>query len=166
MPVTGVVTDIDGRTLTFVAHFAAPVERVWQVYADPRQLEQVFGPPSHPATFVEHDLRPGGRAHYFMTSPDGRRYFGWWQVLTVDEPRSLSFDDGFATDERFEPSPGMPVSRNVDAFEAEDGGTRATFTSSYESEAGLRTVLDMGVVEGATSAIDQIDGLLASASPA
>ena len=107
MPVTGVVTDIDGRTLTFVAHFAAPVERVWQVYADPRQLEQVFGPPSHPATFVEHDLRPGGHEVVRTTSPDGRRYFGWWQVLTVDEPRSLSFDDGFATDERFEPSPGM-----------------------------------------------------------
>jgi uncharacterized protein YndB with AHSA1/START domain len=35
MPVTDITPDIDARTLTIVADFAAPVERVWQVYADP-----------------------------------------------------------------------------------------------------------------------------------
>ncbi len=61
MPVTDVKTDVDARTLTITARFAAPVERVWQVYADPRQLEKIWGPPGFPATFVDHELRPGGR---------------------------------------------------------------------------------------------------------
>lgn len=160
MPVTSVIKDIDTRTLTISAHFAAPVTRVWQVYADPRQLELVWGPPDYPATFVDHDLRPGGRMTYYMTSPDGERLRGWWQVTAVDEPRSFGFDDGFA-DENFNPNPDLPVSRNVYAFEPRAGGTLATFRSSFESVDALQVVLDMGMEEGATLAINQIDALLA-----
>lgn len=163
MPVTDVSTDLDNLTLTITAEFAAPVERVWQVYADARQLERVWGPPTYPATFVEHDLRPGGRGHYYMTSPEGEKYYGWWAITDVNEPNSFSFDDGFASDDTFEPTPGMPVSKNVYAFETKgDGGTLAVFTSTYESSEGLQKVLEMGMIEGATSAINQIDDLLAA----
>ncbi|HZB42789.1 MAG TPA: SRPBCC domain-containing protein [Ilumatobacter sp.] len=162
MPVTDVTHDLDSRTLTITAEFAAPVERVWQIYADPRQLEKVFGPPTHPATFVEHDLTPGGRAHYFMTSPEGEKFYGWWKVTAVDEPRSFAFDDGFASDDSFTPLDDMPVSHNVYVFESVDKGTRATFTSTYDSTEALEKVLEMGVVEGASSAIDQIDTLVAA----
>jgi uncharacterized protein YndB with AHSA1/START domain len=160
VPVTDVNQDLDTRTLTITAEFAAPMERIWQVYADPRQLEKVFGPPTYPATFVEHDLTPGGRAHYFMTSPEGEKFYGWWKVTAVDEPRSFAFEDGFAADDSFTPLEDMPVSQNVYAFEAIDNGTRATFTSTYDSAEALQKVLEMGVVEGATSAISQIDTLV------
>lgn len=161
MPVTDVTHDLDSRTLVITAEFAAPVERIWQVYADPRQLERVFGPPTHPATFVDHDLSPGGRATYFMTSPEGDRYYGWWLVTAVDEPRSFAFEDGFADDETFAPNPDLPVSKNIYSFEPIDTGTRAVFTATYDSAEALQKVLDMGVVEGASSAIDQIDALVA-----
>src|SRR5690606_14471123 len=96
MPVTDVTTDPDTRTITITAHFAAPVDRVWALYADPRQLEKVWGPPTHPATFVEHALEPGGRMSYYMTGPEGERYGGWWEITEVDKPRSFRFRDGFA----------------------------------------------------------------------
>ena len=89
MPVTDVRHDPDALTLTITADFAAPVERVWQVYADPRQLEKVWGPPTYPATVVDHDLRPGGRITYFMTGPEGDKHAGYWEVTTVDEPGGL-----------------------------------------------------------------------------
>ena len=161
MPVTDVTPDIDARTLTIVADFAAPVERVWQVYADPRQLEKVWGPPTYPATVVDHDLRPGGRMTYYMTSPEGEKFAGYWSITAVDEPRSLEFEDGFA-DLEFTPNPDLPVSTNVYRFTEHDGGTRATYVSTYATAEGLQKVLDMGVVEGATGAINQIDDLLAS----
>jgi uncharacterized protein YndB with AHSA1/START domain len=160
MPVTNVTHDLDTRTLTIVAEFAAPVTRIWEIYADPRQLEQVFGPPTHPATFVEHDLTPGGRAHYFMTSPEGERYYGWWKITEVAEPHRFAFEDGFAADDTFAPLDGLPVSKNVYTFDAIDNGTRATFVSSYATAEDLQKVLDMGVVEGATSAVNQIDALV------
>lgn len=161
MPVTDVRHDLDDLTLTITAEFAAPVERVWQVYADPRQLERVWGPPSYPATIVDHDLRPGGRVTYYMSGPEGEKHCGWWKVDTVDEPREFTFEDGFA-DEDFNPLPDMPVSHNIFTFTDVDGRTRATFVSRYASAEALQQVLDMGVVEGATSAINQIDELLAA----
>jgi len=161
MPVTDVTHDLDTRTLTITAEFAAPVARIWQVYADPRQLEKVWGPPTYPATVVDHALEPGGRVTYYMTGPDGEKFAGYWEISTVDEPRSFAFADGFA-DEDFTPNPELPVSQNVYTFTEHDGGTRATYTSTFESAEGLQQVLDMGVIEGATSAINQIDELLAS----
>ncbi|WP_325048798.1 SRPBCC family protein [Amnibacterium setariae] len=50
MPVLDVEKDLDRLTLTVVAEFAAPVERVWSLYADPRRLERHWGPPGYPAT--------------------------------------------------------------------------------------------------------------------
>jgi uncharacterized protein YndB with AHSA1/START domain len=161
MPVTDVHNDLENATLTIIADFAAPVQRVWQVYADPRQLEKVWGPPEYPATVVDHDLRPGGRMTYFMTGPDGDKHAGYWDIKTVDEPTGFSFDDGFA-DLDFTPNPDLPVSANVFTFADHDGGTRSTFVSTYASAEALQQVLDMGVVEGASSAINQIDALLTS----
>jgi uncharacterized protein YndB with AHSA1/START domain len=159
MPVIDVKPDLDNLSLTITAEFAAPVERVWQIYADPRQLEKVWGPPTFPATFVDHDLTPGGRVTYFMTGPEGEKYAGYWQITAVDEPTSFAFEDGFA-DEEFNPNPELPVSKNVYSFVATETGTRATYVSTYASAEGLQTVLDMGVVEGATLAINQIDAFL------
>jgi uncharacterized protein YndB with AHSA1/START domain len=39
-------------------------------------------------------------------------------------------------------------------------GTRATYTSTYESAEALQQTLDMGMEEGATTALDQVDALL------
>jgi uncharacterized protein YndB with AHSA1/START domain len=160
MPVIDVVKDIDQRTLTITAQFAAPVERVWAIYADPRQLEQVWGPPTYPATFVDHSLAVGGESRYLMTGPDGEKTAGWWRVTAVDEPNSFAFDDGFA-DADLNPLPGWPVSHNQYSFASREGGTRATFHTSYDSAEDLQKVLDWGVEEGATLSINQIDAFLA-----
>ncbi|RYC10999.1 SRPBCC family protein [Nocardioides zhouii] len=162
MPVTDVHHDTDARTLTITADFAAPAERVWEVYADPRQLERVWGPPTYPATFVDHELAPGGRMNYFMTSPEGAKYYGYWTITEVDGPRGFTFDDGFARDETFAPNTDLPVSVNVYTFTETDGGTQATYVSTFATAEALQQVLAMGVVEGASSAINQIDDLLAS----
>ncbi|QIK74966.1 SRPBCC family protein [Nocardioides piscis] len=161
MPVTDVKHDMDNLTLTIVADFAAPPTRIWEVYADPRQLERVWGPPTYPATFVDHSLTPGSRCTYYMTSPEGEKYAGYWDVTETNEPSDFSFDDGFA-DADLNPDPSMPVGRNVYTFTEHAGGTRATYVATYASAEALQKVLDMGMVEGATSAINQIDDLVAS----
>jgi len=161
MPVVDVIHDIEAITLTIVAEFAASPERIWALYADPRQLEKVWGPPSHPATFVDHELKVGSRSTYFMTGPEGEKYHGFWDITAVDEPRGFTFEDGFA-DEDFNPDPNMPMGTCVYTLEAIPSGTRATYVSTYATKEGLETVLAMGVVEGATSAINQIDDLLAA----
>jgi uncharacterized protein YndB with AHSA1/START domain len=43
MSIVSVEKDYDRLRLILVAEFDAPVERVWQLWADPRQLERWWG---------------------------------------------------------------------------------------------------------------------------
>src|SRR4051812_36608666 len=150
MTVVDTTKDVENLTITITSELAAPPERVWQVWADARRLEQWWGPPTWPATFVEHDLVPGGHASYYMTGPDGEKAHGWWRIVAVDEPRSLEFEDGFA-DDSGAPDPSLPVTRATVQLVASDTGTRMTVTSRVESSADLEKLLEMGVLEGMSS---------------
>jgi uncharacterized protein YndB with AHSA1/START domain len=86
MPVVEIRKDPKALTMTVIAQFAAPVERVWAAYADPRQLERFWGPPQWPATFERHDFIVGGRSEYVMTGPDGQQSRGFWEFLSIDPP--------------------------------------------------------------------------------
>jgi uncharacterized protein YndB with AHSA1/START domain len=160
MPVTDVTKDLDALKMTITAEFDAGADRIWEVWSDPRQLERWWGPPRHPATFVDHDLTPGGRATYYMTSPDGRRFHGWWQFEEVDPPRHLRFVDGFADDDG-NPTDDFPTTvANVTIAES-DGTTTMTIESRYASREGMEQVIEMGVEQGITEAVGQIDDVLA-----
>ena len=73
MPITSVASDAKALTLTVVADYPVPVERLWDAYADPRQIEKFWGPAQWPAQFTRHDMSVGGESHYSMTGPDGSR---------------------------------------------------------------------------------------------
>jgi uncharacterized protein YndB with AHSA1/START domain len=165
MPVLDVEKDLDKLTMTVTAEFAADVERVWALYADPRRLERHWGPPGYPATFVQHELVPGARSHYFMTGPDGDRPHGMWIVREVDEPRSFVVDDAFA-DEQGEPNTELGFMRMRADFSPVEHGTRAIFVSTFQSREQLQQMLDMGMEQGLTLAMGQIDALLAEESAA
>ena len=93
MTVNAVRKDPQRLTLTVEAEFDASVERIWQLWADPRKLERWWGPPTYPATFTKHDLAPGSRVEYHMTGPAGDQPHGYWDVLEVEPPRRILFHD-------------------------------------------------------------------------
>lgn len=164
MPVTRIDKDLVGATMTVLADFAAPVQRVWQLYADPRQLERIWGPPSWPATVVDHDLSPGGRITYFMTGPDGTKSSGYWDVLEVDEPNRFVVEDGFA-DDAGQPNPELPTTRMEMSLDARpDGGTTMTVRSTFPSTEAMQQMIDMGMEDGLREAMGQIDPVLAEAA--
>lgn len=55
MTVTNIERDAERLTLTITAEFDAAINAVWQLWENPRHLEQWWGPPTYPATFVDHD---------------------------------------------------------------------------------------------------------------
>ena len=57
---------------------------------------------------------------------------------------------------------GQPYRAKQVIFEAVEGGTRVTYTSINATAEDMQTVLEMGMEEGLTSAINQIDGFLAA----
>jgi uncharacterized protein YndB with AHSA1/START domain len=160
MSVTNVIKDRDARTMTVTAEFDAPVEDVWEVWADPRKLERWWGPPTYPATVEEHDLTPGGSVTYFMTGPDGDKPRGWWKVTSVEAPHRLEFEDGFS-DDAGNPNPEMPVMTMRVSIDAQsDGKARMTIETTFPSPEAMDQLVAMGMEEGITAAISQIDGLL------
>jgi uncharacterized protein YndB with AHSA1/START domain len=159
MTVISTVADPETLSLTVVAEFEASPERVWGVWENPRHLERWWGPPSYPATFTRHDFSVGGESRYYMTGPDGDTPHGYWRMFTIDEPNQLEFANGLAGDDG-EPQLGVePMAAHV-TFELIDGGTRMTSMSSFVDAAQMKTMLDMGMSEGMTQAVSQIDELL------
>jgi uncharacterized protein YndB with AHSA1/START domain len=154
--------DPEALTFTIVAELAAPPSRVWQVWSDPRQLERWWGPPTWPATFQEHDVVVGGSSRYYMTGPEGEKARGWWRFLALDEPRSLEFEDGFA-DEAGVPNAQMPTIHGRVELEETVAGTRMTVTSRFATVEQMEQLVQMGMVEGMTLAMGQLDELLAAA---
>ena len=159
MSTVDITKDLTNATLTVTSVFDASVERIWQLWADPRQLERWWGPDPYPATVVDHDLRAGGHVSYYMTGPEGDQHKGYWRVLEVQPPSRLVFEDGFA-DADGAANDELPVSRSEVTIETADGATRMTILSTYETPAALEQVLAMGMEQGIRTAVTQIHALL------
>jgi uncharacterized protein YndB with AHSA1/START domain len=161
MTVTAIRKNSDALTMTIDAEFDASAKRVWQLWADPRQLERWWGPPSYPATVDSHDLRPGGRVEYHMTGPEGDQPRGYWDIDEADAPRSLVFRDGFANDDGT-PNTNLPSTRSrVTIEEIGAGRARMSIESVFPSTEAMEQVLAMGMEEGLKQAVGQIDAILA-----
>lgn len=160
MPITSVTRDTDALALTVVADFPAGVQRLWEAYVDPRQLERFWGPPTWPATFTRHDAAPGGRSAYTMRGPDGDTHGGYWDWLSVEPLKSFEVRDGFTTP-KGEPDPDLPSMRMRLVFEETDDGSRVTTTTHFDSLADLEQMLAMGMEDGLREAMGQMDAVLA-----
>ena len=154
MTVTAVRKDPAALTMTVDAEFDASAERVWQLWADPRQLERWWGPPTYPATVDAHDLRPGGRVDYHMTGPEGDQPRGYWEIVEVDPPHRLVFRDGFARDD------GTPNDRHArdggtgrdDRGDRQAGARGCRSRARFPSTEAMEQLMAMGMEEGLTEA--------------
>ncbi len=160
MPITSVSKDPASLTMTVVADFPVPVQRLWGAYADPRQLELFWGPPTYPARFTRHDMYPGGRSEYVMTGPDGDESRGYWEFLSVRPLESFEVRDGFA-DPQGAANAEMPSMRMVFAFAATETGSQVSTTTWFNSVEDLDQLIEMGMEQGMREAMGQMDAVLA-----
>jgi uncharacterized protein YndB with AHSA1/START domain len=160
MPITSVTKDPVALTMTVVADFPVPLQRLWDAFADPRQLERFWGPPTYPATFSRHDMHAPGRSEYWMTGPDGDVSRGYWEYLAVEPGRSFEVRDGFSNAEG-SANEEMPSMRMTFTFDATETGSRVSTTTYFNSVADLDQLIAMGMEEGMRQAMGQMDDVLA-----
>lgn len=165
MTVISSTKNTETLSFTLIAEFDADVERVWQIWEDPRQLERWWGPPTWPATFEQFDFTPGGAASYYMSGPGGEKARGWWRITAVEAPGRLEFDDGFADDDGA-PVDALGTTHATVTLEQAGARTRMTILSTFESEEQLNKMVEMGMEEGMKEAAGQIDSLLSEHSRA
>jgi len=155
MPLTSVTKDAAKLTLTVVGDYTVPQQRLWDAFADARQLERFWGPPAWPATFTRHDMRAGGRAEYFLSGPGGQTWNGSWKFTAVNPISSFEAQDGEdnAADET------MPAAMKF-TFEATPTGSRLTVVTAFSSIEAMEQTIP-GMEEGLRAAMPQLDALLA-----
>ena len=149
MSVVSVEKDYDRLSLTLIAEFDAPVEAVWELWADPRKLERWWGPPSHPATVHRHELTVGGEVAYSMAGGGS----GWWRVTALEPPRALEFTDGWASSDG-------PTSDVRVRLEERDGRTRMELRFTFSSTEHMDQLRRGGAFEVFPQSVAQMDALL------
>jgi uncharacterized protein YndB with AHSA1/START domain len=161
MTVTAVQKDTDALTITVSADFEATPDRIWQLWADPRQLERWWGPPTYPATFTEHDLKPGSHVAYYMTGPAGDQPHGYWEIVEADPPRTLVIRDGFS-DDNGKANPDLPITTmHVTIADIGEGRTRMSIETLFPNAQAMEQLVAMGMEDGLREAVGQIDAILA-----
>ena len=141
-------------------------EQVYAAFVDADALEAWLPPDGMTAEIADADLVAGGgftmTLRYDEVPEGGGKTTERTDVthVAIDElvePERVVWGVEFDSDD---PDTAGRMTMTW-TFTAHDGGTRAVFVSRYESAEALKQVLAMGIVEGATSAINQIDELVA-----
>jgi uncharacterized protein YndB with AHSA1/START domain len=80
------------REIALTRVFAAPRELVFQVWTDPKQVAQWWGPKGFTNTIHEMDVRPGGVWRFVMHGPDGVDYQNKIIFVEIVKPERLVYD--------------------------------------------------------------------------
>lgn len=160
MPVMNVTKDAENLTMTVVAEFDAELPRVWQLYADPRQLERWWTPAEYPLTITDHDLSVGGYVRAQVIAAGGEKAHAYWRITAVDAPRSMAWEDGFLND-RGDPDPTMPLTTMLLTLDDRAGdGTVMTLVITFPSTESMEMHETMDLEAQMVQVLGQAEALL------
>lgn len=149
----------DKKTLVVERKFGAPVSKVWDCWTKQELLEQWWAPRPWKAVTKSFDFKEGGHWHYAMTSPEGQQHWGWMDYLHVDPQKNFRGNDCFC-DEEGTANRQLPVADWHNEFKKTGNGTLVIVTTIYNAPEELDKVLEMGMKEGLTMTLDQLEELL------
>jgi len=93
------ITKPSDRELMVTREFDAPRELLFEVWTDPKHLEQWYGPNGFRTETLSMDVRPGGVWRQIMHGPDGREYKNRVVYSEVAPPERLVYRHAGETDE-------------------------------------------------------------------
>jgi len=156
----------DKKTLIVERTFEAPKDKVWEAHSNPDILRKWWGPKGWETQIKHMDFREGGYWHYGMKCMDKAQgeWFGKvsWGKATygkISPKDSLEFTDIFC-DEAGVPTPNMPTSHSVMTLVERGGRTTLLVKTTYVSPEALDQVLKMGMEEGYSQTLDNLEAVL------
>lgn len=147
--------------------FDAPPALVFQAFKEAEHLMKWWGPRGWDLPVCKVDFRPGGVWHYCMKCVDENQgsFYGmesWGKAIykEIDEPNKVVYTDYFSDAEGTE-NPDLPSTDVTMEFIGVDGKTKLISRGVYASVDALKTVIDMGMMEGVGQTWDRLDEHLA-----
>lgn len=151
-------TQAGGRELVLSRLIAAPREKLFRAWTEPKLMEQWFCPKPWYVSDVATDLRPGGASFMYINGPNGERFPNRGVYLDVVRNERIVFTDAYV--DAWTPSE-KPFFTAIVTFEDEGGKTRYTARALHWSAADRETHEKMGFHEGWGKAADQLAELAA-----
>lgn len=85
-----------GKELFAIARsFNVPVERLYEMWTDPRHFAQWLPPAGSTMRFLREDVRPGGTSFFVMTRPDGAPMHGLLHFIATERPGRVVYTQQF-----------------------------------------------------------------------
>ena len=154
------------KVLVLERVFDAPRELVFAMFKEADHLKHWWGPKGWELPVCNIDFRPGGVWHYCMKCADQSQgeYYGmesWGKGVykEIIEPEKIVYTDYFSDAEGNE-NPEMPATEVTMEFIDLGGKTKLVTSSEYVSAEALKSVTDMGMLEGITETWDRLEARL------
>lgn len=137
--------------------FDAPRELVFKAYTDPNLIPQWWGPKSLTTTVDKMDVKEGGVWRFVQRDAEGNEYafHGVYHAIVSPERLVYTFE--------FDGIPGHVLLATVTFEELNDGKTKLTDRSVFQSVEDRDGMLKSGMEEGAAESMDRFAELLAKA---
>ena len=156
------------RVLVLERIFDAPRELVFQMFKEPEHLKHWWGPKGWELPVCNVDFKPGGVWHYCMKCEDrsqgefyGMESWGKGVYKEIVEPEKIVYTDYFS-DAEGNVDESMPATEVTNEFIDLGGKTKLVSRSEYVSAEALKTVIDMGMLQGITETWDRLNEHLLS----
>lgn len=157
---------IGDRTLRIERVFDAPRELVFEAFSQPDHLAKWWGPKGWKTEIQQFAFEEEGIWHYCMRciDPNQEQLYGQesWSKATFREivvPEKIVYLDQFA-DEQGNVVGNLPKMIVTLTFIDQKGKTKIVSDSTFANADQLRTVLDMGVIEGVQETWDCLEEYL------
>ena len=149
----------DKKTLIVERAFDAPKSKVWAAWTTQELLEQWWAPKPWRAETKTFNFTEGGHWHYAMVGPKGEKHWGWMSYEKI-EPEKMFFGKDLFCDETGAPNQELPSTDWKNEFEEKNGVTTVTIIAVYASAKDLDTVMEMGMEQGLSQALDQLEEIV------
>ncbi|WP_025025603.1 SRPBCC family protein [Caldalkalibacillus mannanilyticus] len=151
------------RVLVLERVFDAPRELVFSMFKEAEHLKHWWGPNGWELPVCNVDFRPGGEWHYCMKCVDrnqgefyGMESWGKGIYKDINEPEMINYTDYFS-DAEGNINTNMPSTEVTLEFVELDRKTNLINRGEYVSAEALKTVMDMGMIQGITETWNRLE---------
>ncbi len=152
--------------------FDAPRELVFKAFTEPERMKEWWGPKGCKVIAAEMDLRPGGKYHYGMQTPDGSTMWGLFVYREISAPERIVLVNSFSDEKggltRHPMNPKWPLEMlSIFTFEEVDGD-RTKLTVSWtpidegDEEREVFEQARSGMTQGWSGTFGQLEDYLAA----
>jgi uncharacterized protein YndB with AHSA1/START domain len=151
--------DLQNKKLTVVREFDAPLERVWEAWTKSEILDQWWAPKPYKTETKKMDFREGGFWLYLMKGPEDE---GSWCIENYKtiEPKKRIVNSVAFSDEEGNPNTDFPIMNWDKEFSGTDNVSKVNIEITFDKEADMETLMQMGFQEGFTAGLDNLDAYL------